>query len=156
MGSKVLPWIKEPHDTDYDFFVTDKHDAPKLIELFKLKPGGECWFVTELATCKYARLYAYEYHFLQPVFGTKFPDYDIFEHETEYKKVLIEHGLRPASKHKFWYHVLTGIYMLDNGTYDLTDEQIEKINICHDKQMTEEIYNYIQERLTSYKVELGV
>lgn len=59
--------------------------------------------VGELSTNKCARLYAYEYHYLQPLFGTEFPDYDIFECADEYKKILIKHGLgQPlVSKYKF-------------------------------------------------------
>ena len=30
------------------------------------------------------------------------------------------------------YHIVTGVYMLQNDSYDLTPEQIENINICHD------------------------
>lgn len=155
-GSSALPWIKDPYDTDYVFYVTNRRDTARLIKLFKLKPIDECWIVGELSTNKCARLYAYEYHYLQPLFGTEFPDYDIFEHINEYKQILINHGLgQPlVVKHKFWYHVLTGIYMLDNGRYELTEEQIKNVNLCHDRQMTEELYNYIQERLAQYKAEL--
>ena len=157
-GSSTLPWIKDPYDTDYVFYVTDRRDIAKLTKLFKLRPIDECWIVGELSTNICARLYAYEYKFLQPLFGTDFPDYDIFEHEAEYKQILIEHGLgQPlVVKHKFWYHVLTGIYMLENGTYNLTEDQINNINLCHDRQATKEIYDYIQEMLAKYKAELGV
>lgn len=44
--------------------------------------------------------------------------------------------------------------MLDNGTYDLTEEQIKNINLFHAKQGTEEVYNFIQQRLQEYKQEL--
>ena len=156
-GSGALPWIKEPYDSDYVFYVTDRRDTSQLVKLYKLKSIDECWIVGELSTNKCARLYAYEYHFLQPLFGTEFPDYDIFEHVNEYKQILINSGLEQpfVTKHKFWYHVLTGIYMLDNGTYELTEEQIKNINLLHDKQGTEEIYNYIQVRLQAYKDELS-
>lgn len=155
-GSRALPWVKNPNDTDYVFYVADRRDTAQLVKLFKLKPVDECWIVGELSTNKCARLYAYEYQFLQPLFGAEFPDYDIFEHAAEYKQILIDHSLEQplVVKHKFWYHVLTGIYMLDNGTYELTEEQIENINLCHDRQTTEEIYSYIQNRLAQYQAEL--
>lgn len=32
------------------------------------------------------------------------------------------------------YHILTGIYILQNNSYDFTSEQIENINICHEEK----------------------
>ena len=48
-------------------------------------------------------------------------------------------------KAKYWYHILTGIYLIQNGKYELTEEQAQNVNLCHDKKMTLEIYNSIQE-----------
>ncbi len=156
-GSTILPWINNPHDVDYVFYVTDRRNTLQLVELLNLRPKDECWFVAELHNLNCTRLYAYEYPFMRPLFGTEFPKYDLFEHVNEYKQVLINQGLarQCIDGSKFWYHVLTGIYMLDNETYELTDEQIKNINLCHDRQITKDIYNYIQKRLRAYKDELN-
>ena len=43
---------------------------------------------------------------------------------------------------KIIYHLLTGIYILQNNSYDLTKEQIANINLAHDKQCTPELYEF--------------
>lgn len=156
-GSSTLPWISMPHDTDYIYFVQNKRNTKQIVELYKLKPKNECWMINEFELNK-ARIYSYEYHYLYLVFGDEFPVYDIFEHINEYKQVLVKEGLNTPfmAEHKFWYHILTGIYLLDNGKYELTPEQGEKVRLCHSRQMTEDIYNYIQGRLQEYKNELGI
>lgn len=153
-GSVSLPWIKNPHDIDYVFYVNGK-DNKKLVELFKLKPKNECWIVGEL-NIQGSRPYSYEYYYLQPIFGTIFPDYNIFNYKTEYKASLIKKGYNKAlySGQKFWYHILTGIYLLENDSYTLTDEQIANIRLCHDRAITEELYNFIQQKLTQYNAEI--
>ena len=41
------------------------------------------------------------------------------------------------------YHLLTGIYILQNNSYDLTKEQIANINLVHDKECTQELYDFV-------------
>ena len=153
-GSSVLPWIEKPNDTDYIFYVTNNRTEEKLFSLMKEKPYNECWFVQELDKATMA-FYAYEYHFIKPIFGEKFPDYDVLQHIVDYKKILIQHINNEFNpKAKYWYHILTGIYLIQNGKYELTEEQAQNVNLCHDKKMTLEIYNSIQEQLLIYKKEL--
>lgn len=154
-GSGILPWIENPHDTDYIFYVRNRKDVKKLILLFKLRPKNECWIVDELEV-QGTRLYSYEYYYLKPVFGNDFPTYNILEHVNDYKRELIKKGLgKPfIVEAKFWYHVLTGIYLLDNEKYELTEEQISNIQLLHDRKGTQELYDYIQERLKYYEAEL--
>ena len=103
------------------------------------------------------RIFSYERYFEQIQYGdfVESEGYFIFDHEDEYKQCLVDNGLgKPYdTRFKFWYHILTGIYLLDNGKYELTDEQIANVRLCHDKQMTQEIYDYIQKRLLEYKNE---
>lgn len=154
-GSSVLPWIECPHDTDYVFYLTDNHLGEKIVELTKKRPQGECWLLDD-PNSQFMRIYAYQYHYLQPIYGKVFPKYDVLEHIPEYKKMLVELGLsqEPDVKTKQWYHILTGIYLIQNGKYELTDDQIKNIRICYNKEMTLDIYNYIREQLLQYKIEL--
>lgn len=55
----------------------------------------------------------------------------------------------PLRKH--WYHILTGIYLIQNDSYELTEEQMSNIRLCHARQMTQEIYDYIQATLKQWK-----
>lgn len=155
-GSSTLPWIENPRDTDYIFYVTDNHVGKRMFELLQNKPYKECWIIDEFGQ-QAMRIYAYQYRFLKPIYGEDFPTYDVLEHIPEYKEMLIRCGLdcefNPYRKR--WYHILTGIYLIQNGSYELTEEQAANVRLCHDRQMTQEIYNYIQEKLTEYKEELS-
>ena len=155
VGSSILPWINNPRDDDYLFIVQDNHLIKKNIELRKYQPNNECWLIVNLDR-SLAMIGVYQYHWLKPLFGEVFPQYNIFEHLNEYKEALVSRGLDkvfdPSFKH--WYHLLTGIYLIENGKYELTEEQATNVRLCHDKQMTQEIYNYIQAQLLKYQEEL--
>ena len=45
--------------------------------------------------------------------------------------------------------------MIDNNSIELTEEQIANIRYCHDISLTKNLYNYIQERLSSYLIQGG-
>ena len=53
------------------------------------------------------------------------------------------------------YHILCGIYMIENNSYELTEEQIKNVNIAHDKtDGWEELYEWAKnelEKLTDEK-----
>lgn len=156
VGSSVVPWIDNPRDTDYIFIVQNSRDVKKSVELRKYQPTNECWLLAPLERSM-TMVGVYQYHWLEPVFGDTFPQYDIFEHLEEYKESLVFRGLNkvfdPGFKH--WYHMLSGIYIIENGKYELTEEQAKNVRLCHDREMTEEIYNYIQQKLQEYKEELN-
>lgn len=155
-GSSTLPWIKHPNDVDYLFICGKVPSGREHNNFFRQKPDTECW-LSRMMSSKFDHIWAYELPFMQVCYGTELPKWDIFEQQTEYKKILIDYGLdNPHSNIKMWYHVLTGIYMLDNGDYFLTEEQAENVNLCHDRQMTKEIYDYIQKRLKEYRRELDI
>jgi hypothetical protein len=152
-GSSVLPWIDNPHDTDYIIY-TESEQGEWVSAFYKLKPKNDCWFITNISNKK-IRLFQYLYHYSQLVYGESIePQPDIFEYEKEYKLILIEQLGKPLRKQKYWYHILTGIYLLENRDYYLTEEQLQNVRLCHDRQITLEIYNYIQEQLLKYKKEL--
>lgn len=156
-GSSSLPWINRPRDTDYIICVRDRSNPKAIFGLHKLKPENECWLIDSLDNPT-IRIYAYQYHFLEPVYGDIFQNFDIFQRSKEYKKRMIDYSLHHENdlKLKQWYHILTGIYMLQNGEYNLTDEQIKNVRLCHSRQMTQEIYDYIQQQLAIFKQELDV
>lgn len=159
-GSRVLPWIDNPHDHDYEFYVADTNDYKQLSELYKNKPWGECWFTKPIDENLPLRTSSYVQHFSKPIYGDYFFDQDIFNCKDEYKKVLIKtnENVKGGVKSivwKGWYHILTGIYLLENGEYKLTEEQKANVNLCHDGNMTIELYNYIQEKLKAFKQELS-
>lgn len=156
-GSFVVPWIENSHDRDYVIFVNDIRDA-RIADLYKEKQKDECFLCTTGDKKQNPRIFSYERYFEQIQYGdfVESEGYFIFDHIDEYKQCLVDKGLgKPLdTRFKFWYHILTGIYLLDNGEYELAEEQITNVRLCHDKQMTQEIYDYIQKRLLEYKNEL--
>lgn len=156
-GSSVLPWIENEHDTDYVIFVKDTRDK-RIRDIYKEKQKDECFLCTTGDKKLNPRIFSYERYFEQIQCGdfVESEGYFIFDHVDEYKKCLVDNalGYPCRTQFKFWYHILTGIYLLDNGEYELTEEQIANVRLCHDKKMTQEIYDYIQKRLLEYKNEL--
>lgn len=77
---------------------------------------------------------------MAPVIGS-YPDinYNILFYEEEYIKVLkrlaptfpyIDKD-NPELTNKRWYHILQGLFILDNYSYELTAAQRELVNLAH-------------------------
>lgn len=159
-GSSVLPWIDNANDEDYVFLVDKDTTTAQMVELYRHQPMAETWVCS-----RHGDLFngtgAYTCHYVELLYGKNdYALYDIFENAKDYKYRLYLGGynvdFEKYKRFKFWYHILTGIYLLQNGKYELTDEQIANVRLCHDKQMTREIYDYIQGMLLEYKVQLGL
>lgn len=62
----------------------------------------------------------------------------MYLNSTEFKSLLKRYG-----RAKILYKILCGIYFIENGSFDLTDEQKRNINIVHDKlNGYEELYQW--------------
>ena len=62
----------------------------------------------------------------------------VYLNSTEFKSLLKRYG-----RAKILYKVLCGIYFIENGSFDLTNEQKRNINIVHDKlNGYEELYQW--------------
>lgn len=159
-GSSVLPYINNANDEDYVFLIDENTTTKQKIELYRHCPMTETWVCNRRADL-YNGVGAYTCHYAELIYGKNdHMLYDIFENVRDYKYKLVLAGynvdFEKYKRFKFWYHILTGIYLLKNGKYELTDEQIANVRLCHDKQMTREIYDYIQGMLLEYKVQLGL
>lgn len=158
-GSAILPWIADPRDEDYVFLVDEEQATiPRKAELYDLRPINTTWICTSRPYLS-KEIIAYECHFVELLAGENSTElYDIFKNEAEYKWTLVKTGLganlERTQTWKFWYHILTGIYLLENGDYALTDEQIVNVQLCHDRKMTKELYEFIQSKLAEYKAQL--
>lgn len=152
-GSSANPYIPNPHDKDYIFIVENEKDN-KTAQLFKERLDGECFIVRQDGKEYVPCIWAYCLHFSKLLWGVECgEEYDIFEHIDEYKKCLVRNGYMReyTPNRKMWYHILTGIYFIENGKYELTDYQIEQVRACHDKKMDYGIYRYIQDVLSRWK-----
>ena len=160
VGSRSLPFIENPHDHDYLFYVHDNKDLKKCVNLFKLKETygqNEDWGVNDYETFKPRPRWAYQYNFHEAIYGDYCPKFDFVNNANAVKKELVDnaYGKQMSDIKKGWYHVLANIYVLETGSNEFTDEQKKNINLCHDCKITEEIYNYIQSVLEKYNKELS-
>jgi hypothetical protein len=75
---------------------------------------------------------------MEPVFGENIcPKTDIIKtHRKEFIKALsnkvTELTTGKINNQKRWYHILRGIYILKNNSYEVTELQRKEINILHD------------------------
>ena len=73
--------------------------------------------------------------------------YSIFDFKDEYiAKLKHVAGWLPKDDKK-WYHILTACYIFENGSYELTEKQLEAIQRAHDKGITDAKYNYCLKQL---------
>lgn len=103
------------------------------------------------------RPWIYLFNFQIVLHGKYRPQYDILSQKEDYKKVLrkalnyvIEYKEKEGKYHKWIYHILSGIYMMENNSYELTNEQIEDVNICHDLiniSRIEKLFNFCKSYL---------
>lgn len=155
-GSSVLPWISNPRDHDYIFYVTDNTLGEKILDLLEHKPKNECWLFDIVNRPTTPRIFEYQTQFRVLVYGTYQPSMNILEIPEKYKYTLVKTalGVPYTPNQKMWYHILTGIYMLENNSYELTSEQENNIRICHDREMSLELYDWIQHQLQQFASEL--
>ena len=115
---------------------------------------------------------SWDYYFLfnddNPLFGdaTKYYHKDVLKNQEEYlhalthtNNILQQQFLASGKIGKDLYHLLTGVYILQNQSTELTPEQISNINKCHngkeeDYYSIQLLLNYCNNHLKEIKNEL--
>lgn len=134
----------EPNDYDV-FVIVDSSLTDEEVE--QLNMGNEpleennkpviYHFFKELPLQKHMTFYAYLEHYREKLYGEDIPPAcDIFDNKNEYITALkkaIAHFKKFPKVYKSLYHVLIGAFMLKNGSYDLTADQIEIVEKAHGK-----------------------
>lgn len=109
---------------------------------------------------KKMRVWAYLHHLMEYVVGEQInvPNDILGTDKKEYVECLYRHLCNLESiekisqrKSKGWYYILTGLYMLDNNSYELSFIQRANIQIAHDKDTTEELKEYCRNRINYYR-----
>lgn len=152
-GSRVDPVIDNPHD--YDYICFSKHwQSSRLnhqLSKYKFKAAKSTMRkqtkeVTTLNDFSQIRQYPYThitwFSYLDPLMIKAIgedvcPKTDvIYEHRAEFLACLQDRASQLISgkmmNQKRWYHILRGIYILSNNSYEVTPEQRLEINILHD------------------------
>lgn len=52
---------------------------------------------------------------------------------------------------KGWYYLLTGVYMLENNSYEISFIQKANIQLAHDKQASDDLKNYVRTKIKYYR-----
>lgn len=155
-GSKVDPVINNPHDYDYISFSepTMKTFLFRKLRESNLRIGTskrKKIFQEDLNTLPkedFSQIRAYPYtqitwfsyldKLMIKVVGEDIcPQTDIItEYREEFIAELKQKALLLQTKkilnQKRWYHILRGVYILLNNSYEVTEEQKQEINILHD------------------------
>lgn len=154
-GSIILPWINNYHDIDIVSLCKTKEDRGNLVSIYvENKELMKSYYSKGIypLTCDYElflnpnKPYAYERKYGVILYAKNNFDisFDIFN--DNYLNILKE-GFKCVKKEyedkgifpKWFYHIITGAYLLENKSYNLTEEQIQNINIVHDAIEQEKI-----------------
>lgn len=150
-GSHVDPVIENPHDYDYICFakyLCMTKIKSKLVELGLAKSGSKSkkadpnWLLdfSQIRVHPYTQITWFSY--LDKLMILKAgndicPKTDIiykYRHDfikaLKHKANLLIDGT--ISNQKRWYHILRGVYILINNSYEVNDEQKKEINMLHD------------------------
>lgn len=157
-GSANLPYINNPHDIDIIFIWKDfNHRKANLsacvqfnrnFKKYNIKYSCLNWFLAkyEEAFKEHWPVYAYLLNNYELVIGTRVPileQFDILKYQNKAWDSFID--LMPRARERKWfYHILTTLYILWNQSYELTEEQKENIRIVHDQQDQEKIEELYQ------------
>lgn len=178
-GSKSYPFIKNAHDLDIIFVVANQEDKKicldRYIRNFNIREitktyGVDIHFALESYDKAYYLIQNYYAKNFWPYKELDFPRYNYeFNLETDkekLKKMIISVYNHIKKLHegrtdiqlfnsKKWYHIYLCLCILKNNSFDLTEEQINNINMLHDiidasnreqrKQLVDEMISEVEQ-----------
>lgn len=149
-GSGINPYINNPHDVDYVVFLADdefynfnqtKYNDGHLIKA-KLSTYGDK-----------VSVWSYLWGYMQLVEGEAVQLPNFFDKKDEWivvaKKYLYHRGKRKShldqnkKQRKSFYHLLMGLYVLENNSYKLTPEQANNVQLAHDGNLPEDVIEWL-------------
>ena len=153
-GSRVDPIIENPHDYDYICFAKPLHRHRILTKLYGLgfrhprsaqeQPNSDSTTslidLSQVRPFPYTQITWFSYLdiLMEKLIGEDVcPKTDII---TEYRRAFLV-ALKDKTNlllnntiknQKRWYHILRGVYILINNSYEVTEQQQKEINTLHD------------------------
>ena len=154
-GSRVDPIIDNPHDFDYICFAKplSRHHLLRLLCKLGFKQTGSSkqdnklekaisisYDFSQIRVYPYTQIdwFSYLDILMVKVIGEDVcPKTDvIYQYRKEFFTDLYSKMIKlikgEIKNQKRWYHLLRGIYILINESYEVTEEQRKEINILHD------------------------
>lgn len=139
-GSQTNPYIQNPHDVDVILVL--KNDSKLEFDVHE----ESVYFGFNVLTRKQNVnvldfVWAYEFKwrksllFENPISA----NCDILENKKEYIQAIKRRvgemlKIKTFYRLKHWYHIYTGLCIIKNNSYDLTEDQIRTINLLHDEK----------------------
>ena len=141
-------FLKNARDIDVVYVYDTKEEAKEALKNSK-KDHRYCEHWEGLDEMPRIYLGCYIYPFRKLIRGEDlhFEQYSIFDFKEEYLALLKKYAEWLPKENKWWYHILTACYMFENGSYELTEKQLEAIQRAHDKGITDAKYNYCLKQL---------
>lgn len=151
-GSRVDPVIINPQDFDYICFTKPlcKHHLLRLLfkEGYRVNGSKKAKKIENKKYSDFSQIRVYPYtqitwfsyldSLMYRVVGEDVcPKTDIInEHKVAFLKALKEKAILilndTIKNKKRWYHILRGVYILKNSSYEVSERQKQEINILHD------------------------
>lgn len=147
-GSCVVPYLTHHRDTDIVVIFFDEKEfdlVTSTIDYIKYlhQQGLDGHFLLASTVNSYARIWTYLFHFIEPVEGIIYPDiYQLHSQILEKINIWVSnrHRIKQA---KHVYHIYTTLAMWCNGNYELTSDDIARINRFHDRCATDEDFDIL-------------
>lgn len=150
-GSKVIPFLTDvSRDTDILIICSNKEEYDNIKnKINNIKIPGITVIVTLFnENDKLISYWSYLYRYLITIYkedNYTLEDIDILK--DNYKSMYIESCRSYISRgvpiYKNWYHLLVGMYILKNKSYDLTKNQINNIRLAHSWSIPEDLKDEI-------------
>ena len=154
-GSGVNPYINNPHDTDYIVFLSDTE-----FDSFNQRKYNDGHLMKrQLSTYgDVVKVWSYLWGYMQLVEGKAVQLPNFFDKKDKWlavaKSYLYCNGKRKSpldqngKQRKSFYHLLMGLYILDNNSFELTTEQANNVQLAHDGNLPQEIIEWLYSKIT--------
>ena len=154
-GSNVSGFIKNPHDIDFITFVPNKDCYNKLKILYSLYKkehpevfeDNECWVQIRFDTHIEIKYWSYLYKDMILLAGTPITfNFDPINNQINRKQYIqyLQENVANNTNLKLFYHYYRAYLILSKNSYDLTEEEIQKLNILHDAKTEEDLIKEIE------------
>ena len=141
-----------PKHNDNDFLlIYDTREEGKEA-LIHNRDHSYDWHYDSLDRMPKVFLGCYIYPFMQYIEGEHLEcieQFSIFEHEQEYKDLLVSYFRWLPIKHKWWYHIVIAYFMFKKGEMSLTEEEREIAQETHDNGISKELFTVVVEYFAS-------
>lgn len=153
-GSAVNPYIGNPHDNDYIVFLSDS----EFDSFNQTKYADGHLMKRQLSTYgDVVKVHSYLWGYMQLVEGEAVQLPNFFDKKDEWlaeaKTYLYYEGERKSpydqnnKQRKSFYHLLMGLYILENKSYQLTPIQSINVQLAHDGNLPQREIEWLYEKL---------